>query len=83
MNWKELSNQSEDFLNEPSNINQFSLKGHPEYPHLSDLPEEELIEMLSEFVIAEGHQVTITNMLNYAPIFEMLLFKKNNPSIYG
>jgi hypothetical protein len=83
MHWKELLNQSDDFLDDINNVKHFSLKGHPEYPSITELDEEEVLELLSEFVVAEGQKLTIQSLLQYAPIFEMVLIKKNLPSIYG
>ncbi|GBF51902.1 hypothetical protein LPTSP4_34400 [Leptospira ryugenii] len=83
MNWKEMINQEDAFLDDPRNAKEFSLKGHPEYPFLSQLDEEEVLEILSEFLEAEGQIVSIKNLLQYAPIFEITLHRKNLPSIYG
>ncbi|TGN19700.1 hypothetical protein [Leptospira idonii] len=83
MNWKELLNQPDEFLNDPKNSELFNLKGHPEFPYISDLDEAEVLAILQEFLIAENQPITIANLLNYAPILEMTLIKKNLPSIYG
>ncbi len=83
MNWKDLMNSSEEFLNDPSNISHFSLREHPEFPNLSKLDENEVLEILTDFLKAENQAVTIKNLLNYAPFYEMILSKSNMPSIYG
>jgi hypothetical protein len=83
MYWKEILNQSDSFLNDPSEVYHFSLKGHPEYPHISKLDESEVLEMLSDFVRAEGHEPTIQNFLFFAPIFEVMLYQRHYPSIFG
>lgn len=83
MFWKDLMNQSDEFLNDPVNVHHFSLKGHPEYPNLSSLSEEDVLAMLTEFLLGENQSITIKNLLNYAPFYEMILNKQNLPSIYG
>ncbi|MDZ4726351.1 MAG: hypothetical protein SH817_09340 [Leptospira sp.] len=83
MYWKDLLNQPEEFLNDPNQIHEFSLKDHPEFPYISQLNEDEVLEVLEEFVKGEGHTVTIQTLFQYAPIFEMMLYKKNMPSIFG
>lgn len=83
MEWKELLNLEDKDLENPNLANEFNLVGHPEYPFISNLPPEETLEILKEFVMAEGHQVNIKNLLSYAPILEITLVKKNLPSIYG
>ncbi|WP_411821401.1 hypothetical protein [Leptospira sp. 'Mane'] len=83
MFWKEMLNQSEEFLQDPNNIQYFSLKGHPEFPYISDLEEEEVLELMKEFVSSENQKLSIANMMSYAPVFEMMLVKKNLPSIFG
>jgi len=83
MNWKELLIQSDEFLNDPKNTYLFNLKGHPEFPNLSLLSEDEVLETLSEFIKAEGQNVTLNSMFAYAPFYEQMLAKSNLPSIYG
>ncbi|TGL61817.1 hypothetical protein EHQ58_04170 [Leptospira ognonensis] len=83
MFWKDILNQSDEFLNDPNNIRHFSLKGHPEYPNLSTFSEEDVLAMLTEFLEAEKQSISIKNLLNYSPFYEMILSKQNIPSIYG
>jgi len=81
--WKDWINQDTKFLRDPGNCSLFTLKDHPEFPNLSLLPEEEVIEVLSEFVRSEGKVVNLEMLLQYAPIFELALQKQNLPSIFG
>ncbi|TGL62502.1 hypothetical protein [Leptospira jelokensis] len=83
MEWKQLLRLDEKELEDPNLADEFNLVGHPEYPFLSSLPPEETLEILKEFVMAEGHVVNLKNLLSYAPILELTLVKKNLPSIYG
>lgn len=83
MNWKELLNLDDQQLEDPKLAETFNLVGHPEYPSISNLPPEETLEILTEFLKAEGQTVTIKNLLSYAPILEITLIKKNLPTIYG
>ncbi|TGN14544.1 hypothetical protein [Leptospira ilyithenensis] len=83
MFWKELINQSEEFLQDPNNIRHFSLKDHPEFPYISELEEEEVLELLKEFLSSENQKLSIANMMSYAPVLEIMLIKKNLPSIFG
>ncbi|EMY67844.1 hypothetical protein [Leptospira vanthielii] len=83
MNWKELLNLEDQQLEDPKLADEFNLVGHPEYPSISSLPPEETLEILKEFLMAEGQMVNIKNLLNYAPISEITLIKKNLPTIYG
>ncbi|EOQ86967.1 hypothetical protein LEP1GSC202_0166 [Leptospira yanagawae serovar Saopaulo str. Sao Paulo = ATCC 700523] len=83
MEWKQLLSLDEKELEDPNLAEEFNLVGHPEYPYISNLPPEETLEILKEFVMAEGHQVNLKNLLSYAPILEITLIKKNLPSIYG
>ncbi|MCG6146244.1 hypothetical protein ND856_17240 [Leptospira bandrabouensis] len=83
MNWKELLNLEDNQLEDPKLADEFNLVGHPEYPSISTLPPEETLEILKEFLLAEGQVVNIKNLLSYAPILEITLIKKNLPTIYG
>lgn len=83
MNWKELLNLEDQQLEDPKLADGFNLVGHPEYPSISGLPPEETLEILTEFLKAEGQIVNIKNLLSYAPILEITLIKKNLPTIYG
>lgn len=83
MNWKELLNLEDNQLEDPKLADEFNLAGHPEYPSISTLPPEETLEILKEFLLAEGQVVNIKNLLSYAPILEITLIKKNLPTIYG
>ncbi|MBM9547490.1 hypothetical protein JWG40_10725 [Leptospira sp. 201903074] len=83
MNWKELLNLNDKQLEDPKLAETFNLVGHPEYPSISELPPEEILEILTEFLKGEGQIVNIKNLLSYAPILEITLIKKNLPTIYG
>ncbi|MBL0953985.1 hypothetical protein EHQ96_02095 [Leptospira levettii] len=83
MDWKLLLTLEEKDLEDPNLADELNLVGHPEYPFISSLPPEETLEILKEFVLAEGHKVNLKNLLSYAPILEITLVKKNLPSIYG
>ncbi|XDD48466.1 hypothetical protein AB3N60_17855 [Leptospira sp. WS39.C2] len=83
MDWKQLLTLDEKELDDPNLATELNLVGHPEYPFISNLPPEETLEILTEFVQAEGHKVNLKNLLSYAPILEITLVKKNLPSIYG
>ncbi|TGK49671.1 hypothetical protein [Leptospira bouyouniensis] len=83
MDWKQLLTLDEKDLEDPNLADELNLIGHPEYPYISSLPPEETLEILKEFVIAEGHKVNLKNLLSYAPMLEFTLIKKNLPSIYG
>ncbi|MCW7492734.1 hypothetical protein ND861_08630 [Leptospira sp. 2 VSF19] len=83
MNWKELLELEDKQLEDPKLADEFNLVGHPEYPSISTLPPEETLEILKEFLIAEGQVVNLKNLLSYAPILEITLIKKNLPTIYG
>ncbi|MGV3666064.1 MAG: hypothetical protein ACO1NV_08020 [Leptospira bouyouniensis] len=83
MDWKQLLTLDEKDLEDPNLADELNLIGHPEYPYISSLPPEETLDILKEFVIAEGHKVNLKNLLSYAPMLEFTLIKKNLPSIYG
>jgi len=83
MNWKNWINQEIAFLQNPKNAHLFSLKGHPEFPNLSQLPEEEVLEVLSDFLESEGRVPNLELLLAYAPVYEVTLQKQNLPSIFG
>ncbi len=83
MHWKEWMNFSDAAKRDPSFAKDFSLKGHPEFPGLSDLDEEEVFEILKEFVLAEGKVPCLETLLAYAPVYEITIQKQNLPSIFG
>ncbi|TGM32037.1 hypothetical protein EHQ92_15765 [Leptospira biflexa] len=83
MDWKQLLTLEEKDLEDPNLAFELNLVGHPEYPNISSLPPDETLEILKEFLLAEGHIVNLKNLLSYAPILEITLIKKNLPSIYG
>lgn len=83
MHWKEWSNFSDSAKRDPSFAKEFSLKGHPEFPGLSDLDEIEVLEVLTEFVVAEGKIPCLETLLAYAPVYEITIQKQNAPSIFG
>lgn len=83
MEWKKLLTLSNDELLDPMLVSEFNLVGHPEFPNISELDPEETLELLTEFLQAESQTVNIQNLLNYAPFLEIILIRKNLPSIYG
>ncbi|MCZ8344573.1 MAG: hypothetical protein O9301_16180 [Leptospira sp.] len=83
MNWKELLTLSEEELMDQNLVSEFNLVGHPEFPNISELDPRETLELLTEFLEAENQIVSIQNLLNYAPFIEIMLIRKNLPSIYG
>ncbi|MDF3820301.1 hypothetical protein P3G55_10340 [Leptospira sp. 96542] len=83
MDWKEISNLTENQLLDSNLAKEFNLIGHPEFPNISTLSADETFSFLSEFLKAENQTINLKNLLNYAPFFEMMLIKKNMPSIYG
>lgn len=83
MNWKEIQNLDEKSLLDESMAKELNLAGHPEFPNIADLPPEETLELLSDFLLAEGQTVNLRNLLNYAPLLEIVLVRRNLPSIYG